>query len=196
MTYVTGNTIKKLREKKQLTQKELADRLLISDKTVSKWETGKGLPDVGIITDLGEVLGVSLAELLTGEYAENTNRAGNMKKLGFYVCPVCGNVITSLGEGAYSCCGITLPKLSVEAPEDTDEIHRIETELVDDEFYVAMNHPMKKEHYISFFAYVTTNICQLVKLYPEQDAEVRFARKGHGYIYAYCNRHGLYRVMI
>ena len=64
MGYVTGNTIKELREKKKYTQQELAERLKISDKAVSKWETNRGLPDIGIIEDLAKVLGVSIAELL------------------------------------------------------------------------------------------------------------------------------------
>ena len=193
MSYVTGNTIRELREKKSLTQKQLADRLAVSDKTVSKWETGKGLPDVGIIMELSAALGVSLAELLTGEYAENKNRSGNMKKLYFYVCPLCGNIIQAVGSGSYSCCGILLPELEV---EEADEQHQIKIETIDHEHYVSMEHEMSKNHYISFFAYVTANEVRLIKLYPEQNAECRFTKRGHGFIYAYCNRNGLYRVTI
>lgn len=190
MSYVTGKVIKELREKKIYTQKQLAEILGVSDKTISKWETGKGLPDIGIISDLSASLGVSLAELLSGEYAENENRSGNMKKISFYVCPVCGNVIQATGNASYSCCGILLPKLEM---EEEDQKHDFKIEEVDGEYYISMDHEMSKTHYISFFAYVTSNYSQFIKLYPEQSAEGRFTKWGHGIFYAYCNRHGLYR---
>lgn len=193
MGYVTGNTIKELREKKRYTQKQLAELLNVSDKTISKWETGKGLPDVGIIAELAATLGISLAELLTGEYVENRNRSGNMKKVAFYVCPVCGNVIQATGNGSYSCCGILLPELEV---EDANPEHDINVEIIDSEYYVSVKHEMSKGHYISFLAYVTSNQVQLIKLYPEQCAEGRFTKRGHGILYAYCNRHGLYRKIV
>lgn len=193
MSYVTGNIIKELREKKGYTQRQLADILLVSDKTISKWETGKGLPDVGTVSELAFALGVSLAELLTGEYAENRNRSSNMKKLSFYVCPVCGNIIQSVGNGSYSCCGILLPELET---EEADEKHVLKIEEIDGEYYVSLAHEMSKNHYVSFFAYVTGSYVQMIKMYPEQNAECRFTKRGHGIIYAYCNRHGLYRRFI
>lgn len=122
MSYVTGATIKELREKRRITQKELSDKIGVSDKTVSKWETSKGLPDIGIIEELARALGVSIAELLTGELRENGNQSANMRKMCFYVCPVCGNIITSVGHGAFSCCGIALPEAEAEKAEDD---HRI-----------------------------------------------------------------------
>lgn len=189
MNYVTGKVIRELREKKQLTQKELAEMLSVSEKTISKWETNKGLPDIGILEDLSKSLGVSIAELLTGELKTNENLSGNMKKLVFYVCPVCGNVICSIGQGAYSCCGINLPVLEIE--EDTE--HEMKLDCIDGEYYVSFEHPMTKEHYLSFISYVTSDTVEIKKLYPEQNAETRFRRKGHGFIYVYCNRHGLMR---
>lgn len=193
MSYVTGKLIKELRERKNLTQKNLADIMQISDKTISKWETDRGLPDIGLIETLARSLDVSVAELLTGEYAVNSNRSSNMSKTKFYVCPVCGNVIQSTGEGTYTCCGIVLPLLQV---EDFDERHEIKIDTMDNEFYVYMDHPMTKEHYISFLAYVTSDRMQFVKLYPEQGVDCRFTRRGHGFIYAYCNQHGLFKVRI
>ena len=193
MSYVTGNTIKELREKKGYTQKRLADILCVSDKTISKWETGKGLPDVNIIGELASSLGVSLAELLTGEYMENKNRSANMKKTAFYVCPVCGNIIQAAGNGSYSCCGILLPQLET---EESDDSHSIQVELVDGEYFVSVEHEMEKSHYISFLCYVTSSCVQTIKLYPEQNAEARFTRRGHGVLYAYCNRHGLHKKII
>ena len=192
MGYVTGNTIKELREKKKYTQKELAERLKISDKAVSKWETNRGLPDIGIIEDLAKVLGVSIAELLTGDCRENENSAGNMKRTHFYVCPICG-IITSVGCGAVTCCGVLLPE---QEPEKVEEGHQLVVETVDNEYSVTMAHPMTKIHYISFIAYVTSDAVEMVKLYPEQDISVRFRKKGHGFLYCYCNRHGMFRMLV
>lgn len=193
MGYVTGKAIKELRERRKITQKELSEKIGVSDKTVSKWETGKGLPDIGIIEELAKALGVSIAELLTGDFRENGNQSANMRKMCFYVCPVCGNIITSVGHGTFSCCGITLPE--VEAEKDGGG-HSICIETVDNEHSVTISHPMKKEHYISFIAYVTSDALDLVKLYPEQGISVRFRKKGHGIIYAYCNRHGMFKTMV
>ena len=187
--YVTGSTIKLLREKKGYTQKQLAEMLMVSDKAISKWESGRGLPDISLIEPLAKTLGVSLAELLSGECVQNTNRHGNMHRSKFYVCPVCGNVIFSAGEGAYSCCGVQLPPL--EAEKDDPE-HMIQTERMEGDLYATMQHPMEKTHFISFLAFVTADRVQLVKLYPEQDAAARFPVHGRGSLYAYCNRHGLF----
>lgn len=188
--YVTGETIRTLREKRGATQKQLADRLMVSDKTVSKWETGRGLPDVTLLAPLAESLGVSVAELLSGEPRENRNRSGNLQRGRFYVCPVCGNVLFAMGEGAYSCCGITLPPLE---PEEADADHALQAEIVDGEWYVSAQHPMEKEHYLSFVALLTADRLQLVKLYPEQAAAARFDAQRRGTLLFFCNRHGLFR---
>lgn len=193
MTYITGETIKRLREKKKLTQKELAEKLMVSDKTVSKWETGKGLPDLSILSELANALSVSVPELLTGDVAVNRNISANMKRSQFYVCPICGNVIHAMGEGAFSCCGIRLPEQDA---EDPDELHRIYVENLDGELYVYLDHPMEKGHSISFMAYVTDCHLQMEKLYPEQAAQAHFRRVGRGTIFAFCNRHGLFSVKI
>jgi len=190
MTYLTGDTIRKLREKKKLTQKQLADKLLVTDKAVSKWETGRGFPDVSILSELAEALSVSVPELLTGDVATNQNVSANMKRSKFYACPICGNVIHAMGEGAFSCCGLRLPALEEEAPE---EGHQLMVEDVDDELFIHMAHPMEKGHFVSFIAYVSDKGIQMDKLYPEQPAEVRFRRMGHGKLFALCNRHGLFR---
>ncbi len=190
MGYVTGGIIRQLRERKGMTQNELAERIGVSGKAVSKWETSRGLPDISIMGDLAGALGVSIAELLTGDLRENDNLAANMKKVHFYVCPVCGNVIASVGRGSFSCCGITLPEQEAE-PEGGS--HSVQLETVDQEYFVSTSHPMTKEHFISFVAYVTSGSIELVKLYPEQNVEVRFRKKGHGILYMYCNRHGLFR---
>ena len=188
--YVTGSTIKALREKKNYTQKQLADRLAVSDKTISKWETTKGMPDISLLEPLAKELGVSVAELLSGECMINRNRSGNMLRSKFYVCPVCGNMIHATGQGAFSCCGIGLP---VQEAEEPDKEHALHVEVIENDYYVTLNHPMTKEHYLSFAAYVTSDRVQLMKLYPEQSPEIRFPRQGHGVLYVYCNRHGLFK---
>ena len=186
--YITGKIIKELREKQQLTQMELADSIGVSDKTVSKWETGKGLPDINLIEPLSKVLKVSVIELMNGEYIINKNQSSNMLKSKFYVCPICGNIIHTMGENTNSCCGINLPALEA---EQVNEKHIINCEIIENEYYICMDHEMTKEHYISFIAYVTNDRCEIQKLYPEQNAEARFFKRGKGIIYAYCNKDGL-----
>lgn len=188
--YVTGAAIKQLREKRSLTQQELADRIGVSAKTVSKWETAKGLPDVTLLEPLAKALNISVIELMNGEQITNHNVSGNMLRSKFYVCPVCGNMIHSMGNSLISCCGITLPPLEA---EEADEEHTVTIELVEDEQFITVHHPMTKQHFISYLAYVTTDRMQLVKLYPEGNAETRVQMRGRGYLYWYCNRHGLYK---
>ena len=188
-TYITSATIRALREDKRYTQRDLAELIGVTDKAVSKWETSKGLPDITLIEPLSQALGVSVAELLSGECAHNANRAANMLRTRFYVCPVCGNVVHATGEGAFSCCGILLPALEA---EEADDEHRLVIEQVEHDFYVTMDHPMTKQHYLSFMAYVTSDRIHLRKLYPEQASEARFPMAGSGKLYAFCNRHGLF----
>ena len=188
--YVTGATIKALREKQRMTQAELAEKLCVSDKAVSKWENGRGFPDVSLLEPLGKALHISVAELLCGQTVTNTNRGANMLKSRFYVCPVCGNAVFARGDAVISCCGIQLPALEAEEP---DPAHRLTVERVEDELYVSAGHPMTKEHSLSFVAYMTADRCETVVLYPEGNAEARFFYRGSGWLYTYCNRHGLFR---
>lgn len=190
-TYVTGNTIRLLREAKGLTQAELALQLLVSAKTVSKWETAKGLPDISLLEPLAAALGVSVLELMQGEPVVNRNRAANLLRSKLYVCPLCGNVLHSTGQAVVSCCGITLPALDIADADDADEKHQLTIERVEDELFVTLHHPMEKGHFISFIAYLTGDKLQLVKLYPEGEASCRFPLRGTGVLYFYCNRHGL-----
>lgn len=189
MVYLDGAVIKRLREGRKLTQRELAEKLGVSDKAVSKWETDRGLPDISILPELAQALNVSLTELMTGCIASNDNRSANMLRTAFYVCPVCGNIIHSVGGGSYSCCGIALPRLEAESE---GEDHGISVDKSDGEYYVTMGHDMSKGHFISFMAMVSPDSVQLTKLYPQQEAACRFAMRGPGYLYAYCNRHGLF----
>lgn len=188
--YITGQIIKKLREKNSLTQTELASKLSISDKTVSKWETGKGYPDITLLESLSKELNVSITELLIGNKVDNTNVSANMIKTSFYVCPLCGNIIHSTGEAVVICHGITLPKLEA---EDKEFDFKYEIETIEDEYYLKIDHPMTKNHYGSFIAGVSSDQVQLIKLYPEGGCEARLKRFGLKYIYFYCNQDGLYR---
>lgn len=192
-TYITGQTIKKLREEKTLTQTQLAEQIGVSSKAVSKWETGKGLPDISLIESLSKALGVSVMELMSGDTVINKNLSSNLLLSKFYVCPVCGNVIHSTGATVISCCGITLPPLEA---EEADEEHTINIEPVEDEKFITAGHPMTKQHFISFMAYVTTNRMQFIKLYPEGNAETRMQFRGRGYLYIYCNKHGLMKIRV
>lgn len=189
-TYVTGTTIKQLRESRRLTQAELAEKIGVSSKTISKWETAKGLPDISLLQPLAQALGISVIELMNGERILNRNVSANMLRSRFYVCPICGNAIHTLGDALVSCCGITLPALEAEEAEDD---HAVTIENVEDEQFITIHHPMTKQHYISFVAFVTSDRIQMVKLYPEGNAQTRLQLRGMGQLYYCCNRHGLFR---
>ena len=192
-SYISGGMLRDLRERRGMTQRELAEQLFISEKTVSKWETCRGMPDITILPELAKALGVSVTELFSGEAVTNRNRSANMKKIQFYVCPICGNVIASVGESVVSCCGIQLMAC---APEEADAAHLPAISEVEDEWYVELPHPMEKEHYISFLALCGDDRVQWVKLYPEMEAAARFKRCRFGVMYLYCNRHGMMRVRL
>lgn len=192
-TYITGTTIKKLRETKGITQLQLAEAIGISDKTVSKWETAKGLPDITLIEPLAKTLGISVMELMSGDTVTNRNISSNILRSKFYVCPVCGNIIRTTGDTVISCCGITLPPLEA---EESDDKHRINIENIEDEHFITINHEMTKTHFISFLAYLTSDRVQFVKFYPEGNAEARLSLRGKGHLYIYCNKHGLMKQTI
>ena len=189
--YVTGAVIKELREKKQLTQAELAAQLHVSDKTISKWENGKGYPDISLLEPLAAVFGISVAELLSGRTVSNVNVSSNMLRSKFYVCPVCGNIIHSMGEAVISCHGVMLTPAQ---PEESDEQHKIFIEGVEDEYFVRIEHDMTKSHYITFLAALSQDRIQMVKLYPEGNAEARFQVRGVRRLMYYCNRDGLFSI--
>lgn len=191
--YITGATIKRLREEKGITQSQLAEQIGVSGKTVSKWETAKGLPDITLIEPLSGALGVSVIELMSGDTVTNKNVSSNILRSRFYVCPICGNIIRTTGDALISCCGITMPALEA---EETDEMHEIKIEKVEDEYFVTVDHEMEKNHFISFIAHLTSDKVHFIKLYPEGNAEARLQLRGRGYLYIYCNKHGLMKKKI
>lgn len=188
-----GNIISELRESKGMTQAQLAQRLNVSDKAISKWETGRGYPDISLVEQLADTLGISVIELFSGEDIVNTNKSFNMMRMKFHVCPICGNIITGTGEAVVSCCGIVLPPLE---PEDEDEQHHLVSEKVEDEYYVTISHEMSKKHYISFIAAIKDDGCEIKKLYAEGNAEARFKISRTKYLLYYCNLHGLFKIRV
>ena len=182
-----------LRKNAGETQDALGEVLGVSGKTISKWETAKGLPDISLIEPLANALSVSVMELMTGDTVVNQNRSSNILRSKFYVCPLCGNSIRTVGDAVVSCCGITLPPLEA---EEADDEHAITVETVEDEHFITVAHPMTKGHFISFIAYLTSDRVQFVKLYPEGNAETRLNLRGRGYLYIYCNKHGLMKKKI
>jgi transcriptional regulator with XRE-family HTH domain len=185
-----GRLIQSLRKEKSMTQKDLAHLMNISDKTISKWERGLGCPDVSLLSELSKILGVNIEKILLGELNPNEQDRGNMKNMNFYACQGCGNVTTSMGAIGISCCGRILePMLS--KPENNE--HEITVHEIEDDYFVTIQHEMSRDHYISFVAYISYDRLMFIKLYPEQNAELRFPKMHGGTLYAYCNQHGLWK---
>lgn len=184
-----GILIQKLRKEKGLTQKQLADTMNISDKAISKWERGLGSPDITLLHELSNVLNVNIEKILLGDLDPNNEDGGNLKKIKFYICPTCGNIITSTGETEVSCCG---RKLLALIAKPGDKTHHLKVETIEDDFYITFRHEMSKEHYINFIAYVTCDRILMTRLYPEQNGEVRFPKFYGGKLYFGCNQHGLW----
>lgn len=189
----TGRLIAELRSEKGFTQKQVADRLGICPKTVSKWETGRGFPDISLISELARIFSVDISKLINGEMPKINREAGIVKRTKFYVCEDCGNILTSIGDTEISCCGRKIFPL---LPKEPDEAHVLNVEKVEDEYYITFTHPMFKEHYISFVSYVRFDRVLTVKLYPEQGGELRISQMRGGKMYYYCNTHGLFEVKI
>ncbi len=189
----TGKLISGLRREQGLTQREVAEVLGVCAKTVSKWETGRGFPDVSLISALSKLFQVDISKLIEGEMPQMRREACNVKRIKFYVCKECGNLLTSVGDAEIVCCARRLSPLSVASP---DEAHKLNVEKIEDEYYITFLHPMTKEHYISFVSYVRFDRVLTVKLYPEQGGELRFPQMRGGKMYYYCNTHGLFELKI
>lgn len=183
-----GNLIKTLRKEKQLTQMQLADRMNISDKTISKWECGLGCPDISLFPELSKVFDVDLEKLLSGRLDVNEMLGGNMKNIKFYICPSCGNLVTALTDTAVSCYGKKLKAVHpCKAPKD----ERLSVELIENDYFISSSHEMTREHYISFTAFLTGDSIMVRRLYPEWDMQTRIPAFGHGMLIWYCTKHGL-----
>ena len=183
-----GNLIYELRTARNMTQKQLAERLFISDKTVSKWERGGGFPDLALLPDIAQVLDVRLEDLLRGEIDTNDRTGGNMKNLKFYVCPQCGNLVTAAEDAQIFCCGKLLEALE---PVKAEADEKLKVELIENEYFVSSEHEMTKEHHIMFVALLTGD-SMVLRRQPEWDLQTRLPRMAHGKLLWYCNNHGLF----
>ena len=184
-----GQLLRDLRKSKGLTQKAVADKLGVVAKTVSKWETGHGFPDVSTLSALADIFGVSERILLSGSLTKNRVEVGNMSRTKFFVCPECGSVMQGVGDSQVVCCGKLLEPLKA---KQCDEEHLLTVSEIEDDFYISINHEMVKGHYIVFLAYLKMDRVITVRLYPEQDCSVRIPRFYGGKFVFYCNKHGLF----
>lgn len=188
-----GKLIASLRTERGLTQRRVAQMLHVREQAVSKWERGLGCPDVSLLGPLAGIFGVPVERLLAGELAPNDKETGQMKRLKFYVCPECGNILTAAGPAELCCCGRKLTPLEA---RQADALHTVRVEPVEDEWYVTFDHPMEKDHYIRFFAYVAWERVLLVRLYPEQGGELRIPQMHGGRAYLCCSADGLFEVKL
>lgn len=184
-----GELLRRLRRECGMTQRQAAERLQISDRTVSKWERGAGLPDVSMLKGISALYGVDLEKLLEGNLKERGVEPGNMKRMKFIRCTHCGNIFWSTGGGEISCCGRRLTPLEA---QPMDAMHDVSVAEVDNEYFITFSHEMTKEHYIAFAALVSWDRATVVRLYPEQSGEVRLPRQRRGELYLCCNRDGLF----
>lgn len=188
-----GELIRSLRVASGLTQKQLADIMNISDKTVSKWERGLGCPDISLLPNLSQILKINIEKILEGNLKPNELLGGNMKMTQFYVCPECGNILISTGNASISCCG---RKLEALAAQKASEVHALQVGVIEDEWYIETTHEMAKTHYISFIAFVTGEKIYMIKQYPEWGIHLHLPKMGHGKLYSYCTQHGLFYQII
>lgn len=183
-----GAVIRTLRQEQNMTQKQLADKMNISDKTVSKWERGQGLPDISLMPELTAILGVEMENLLSGDLTPNESDGGNMKNTKYYVCPSCNSLTFCTGEAEISCCGKKLSALELKKAGESEKLH---VEAMEEDWYITSSHPMNKECYISFLAFAAGDRIQVIKQYPEWDLNVRIPKRGHGILIWYSTGQGL-----
>ncbi|MGM9945666.1 MAG: helix-turn-helix domain-containing protein [Lysinibacillus sp.] len=188
-----GHLILKLRKEKGYTQKQLAELMNLSDRTISKWERGQGYPDISLLQELSSLLGVNIEDILNGKLTVNDFVGGNMKKSKYFVCPSCHNIVLSTGNATISCCGRKLAEL---VPTKAIDEEKLEVSQVENEWFISSNHPMNKDHYISFIAFATGDQVQVIKQYPEWALQTRLPKRKHGTLLWYCTQHGLFYQLI
>ena len=188
-----GKLIRQLRLERKLTQLQLGEQLEVSDKAVSKWEQGLGCPDLSLISRLATLFHVDTESLLAGELKQGLVLGGNMKKMVFYVCPECGNLVTATAATSVTCCGRKLQEMEAikASPEEN-----LQVDLIENDFFISSTHEMTKQHYISFVALVTGDTLMVKKLYPEWNLQARIPQFGHGKLVWYCTNHGLFYQLI
>ena len=123
-----------------------------------------------------------------------------MNELIIKKCNVCGAVVNVLDncncECGFQCCGEKMVELIPNSVDASFEKHIPIYEKVEDEIFVKINHVMEKEHFIEWIALVAGEKQCIHKLYPEQNAEVRFRYIPGSCIYSYCNKHGLWKTEV
>jgi len=184
-----GELIRRLRKENHMTQQKLAEKLHVSDKAVSKWERGLGCPEVSLITELSRIFEVDMQNLLSGELNRNELLGGNMKKMKFYVCPTCGNLVASMIETSVTCCG---RKLKAITPVKATEEEKLSVQIIENDFFISSEHEMTRDHYITFVGLMTSDTVMLKKQYPEWNLQLRIPVFAHGRLLWYCNKHGLF----
>lgn len=142
-----------------------------------------------MLPQLSALLGAELESLIIGDMAPKDANGGNMKKLKFYVCPGCGNIITAEAEASISCCGKKLLPIEAAKAEEGD---KLSMERIENDWYITSGHPMEKEHFIAFAAIITGDGIFMKRLYPEWDMQTRLPWLAHGKLVWYCTQHGLY----
>ena len=172
-----------------MTQLQLAEKLHISDKTVSKWERGMGSPEVSLIAQLSSVFDVDLQDLLSGELNRNQAASGNIRRMKFYVCPDCGNLVMALVGTSVFCCGRKLKEMVPAKAAAPEGLH---VEIIENDYFITADHEMSKEHYISFVAFLASDTLVFKKQYPQWNLQARIPMLSHGRLMWYCSRHGLF----
>lgn len=184
-----GQLIYILRKEKNMTQKQLADALYLSDRTISKWERGIGCPDITLLPQLSSLLDIPIENLLAGELPNEDDVGGNMKNSSYYVCPNCSNIGLATGNFSVSCCGRKLdPLVATKATEK----QKLKVEEIDMQYSISAEHPMTKEHYVSFVAFATGDQIQIIKQFPEWALQVYIPKKKHGKLLWYDTKDGLF----
>ena len=175
--------IRQRRKELGLTQQTLADRIHVSAKAVSKWERAAGMPDASIVPALSKALELSADSLLSGQVSLNPPDGGNMKRIKFYQCPDCGNILTASSKAELSCCGRRLTPMTV---SPSDEAHRLVITDVETEKLLSWAHPMEKTHHLTFLAAVGYDCVHIVRLYAEGAQEHRLPRIPWAKYYCGC----------
>lgn len=184
----TGELIRRLRTELGLTQKQLAQRICVSDKAVSKWECGKGCPDISLLTALAGVFRTDIQVLLSGRIDKNEMEKGNMKDLRFFVCKKCGNIITATSDASVTCCG---SKMTALVPKMAEDSQKLTVEDLGGEWYITSCHEMTKEHFISFVTYVSDSSVMMFRQYPEWGVNINLPAYRSGRLVWYCDQCGL-----
>ncbi len=182
-----GAKIIKVRKDNQLTQMQLAQMLGVTDKAVSKWERNVCLPDIFVLKRFCDIFNIDMQSLLS-ENSDSNKRGENMKNTRFYLCKHCGNITFSTGNTKVICCNDIVDELIL--TKATEE-NALLIEEIDGERNITSSHPMTKDNYVHFIAYLKGGELQLFKQYPEWEINVRIPKRGHGRLLWYAPDIGL-----